>query len=348
MTGGAGFVGSHVVDALLRAGHEVRVIDSLLPRAHNARPDLPSEVQFVHGDLRDAAIVRTALRSVEAICHQAAMVGPGLNLDDAAEYVGANGVATAVLLAEAARAGITRWVLASSVVVYGNGYYHCAEHGMMPAPPRAAADLDAGRFEPRCPSCGSDVEPELLDEDTPPAPCNVFAATKVAQEHLAGAAARSAGLQVAVLRYHHVYGPRTSRSTEYAGPATAFRAALAEGRAPQVFEDGAQYRDFVHVRDVARANLAALSATGSNGSIAPGTSRVFNIGSGQPRTIGELACALVAVYGGPPPEITGAYRVGDVRHLIAASECAQTELSWKPTEDFEAGMREFATTPPRG
>jgi dTDP-L-rhamnose 4-epimerase len=337
VTGGAGFVGSHVVDALVRAGHEVRVID-------RGQPDASSDFQFVHGDLRDAEVVRGALRGVEAICHQAAMVGPGANLDEAAEYVGANDVATAVLLAESARAGISRWVLASSVVVYGAGYYRCAEHGLMPAPARDIADLDAGRFEPRCPTCGAEVEPELLGEDTPCAPSNVFAATKVAQEHLAGAAARFAGLQVAVLRYHHVYGSRTARDSAYAGPATAFRSALAEGRAPEVFEDGGQYRDFVHVRDVARANLAALAATAVHGPIAPGTLRVYNIGSGAPRTVGELASALSEACGGPAPRITGAYRSGDIRHLLADSARAAAELGWTATEDFAAGMAEFTAS----
>ncbi len=347
VTGGAGFIGSHVVEALLDAGHEVRVIDSLLPSVHSGGPQLPSAVQFVHGDVRDAASVRTALRSVQAVVHQAAMVGLGLNLDDAPDYVGANDLGTAVLLAESARAGIERMVLASSMVVYGEGRYGCAEHGTVVAGPRGSVDLDAGRFEPSCPRCGAALRPELVPEDAPLDPRNVYAATKVAQEHLAAAAARTTGMKVAALRYHNVYGPRMPRDTPYAGVASIFRSALAAGRAPQVFEDGGQRRDFVHVRDVARANLAVLEATAPDGLIASGTVRAYNVGSGTPRTVQDLATALARACDGPAPQVTGAYRLGDVRHITASNERLRTELGWAPAEDFDAGMREFAAAPQR-
>lgn len=345
ITGGAGFIGSHVVEAMLTAGHEVRVLDSLLPAVHPGEPDLPSAAQFVRGDVRDAEAVRNALRGVDAVGHQAAMVGLGLNLDDAPGYVGANDLGTAVLLSECARAGIRRLVLASSMVVYGEGRYSCAEHGVVPAAPRAVADLDAGRFEPACPRCGAALTALLVPEDASLDPRNVYAATKVAQEHLASAVARTTGLTVAALRYHNVYGPRMPRDTPYAGVASIFRSALAAGRAPQVFEDGAQRRDFVHVRDVARANLAALDATA--GTIEPGTLRAYNVGSGTPRTVGEMASVLATVCAGPAPEVTGAYRLGDVRHITASNERLRTELGWTPTEDFDDGMREFAAAPQR-
>jgi len=347
VTGGAGFIGSHVVEAALAAGHRVRILDSLLPAVHRRAPELPSDAEFMHGDVRDPAVVTAALEDVDAVLHQAAMVGLGLNLDDAPDYAGANDVGTAVLLAAMARAGVGRLVLASSMVIYGEGRYRCAEHGTVPAGARTTAELDAGRFDPPCPVCGDELVPDMVREDAAPDPRNIYAATKLAQEHLAAAAARVTGARVAALRYHNVYGPRMPRDTPYAGVASIFRSALAGGRAPQVFEDGRQRRDFVHARDVATANLAALAATGDAGPIAAGTLRAYNVGSGTPRTVGELAAALAIACAGPSPEVTGQYRLGDVRHITACSDRLRNELGWTVAEDFAAGMAEFAAAPLR-
>jgi dTDP-L-rhamnose 4-epimerase len=347
VTGGAGFIGSHVAEALVAAGHEVRVLDCLHPAAHRGEPDVPSDVEFRRGDVREPQVVGEALVGVAAVCHQAAMVGLGVGLDDAPDYVGANDLGTAVLLRGMARAGVRRLVLASSMVVYGEGAYRCSTHGPVAAAPRRPADLDAGRFEPPCPHCGSALSPELVAEDTVADPRNVYAATKVAQEHLAAVAARVTGGRVVALRYHNVYGPRMPRDTPYAGVASIFRSALTAGRAPAVFEDGGQRRDFVHVRDVAAANLAALGATGDDSPITPGTLRAYNVGSGQPRTVGDLAAALSVACAGPAPEVTGAWRHGDVRHITACSQRLRDELGWFPVEDFAAGMVEFAAAPQR-
>jgi len=348
LTGGAGFIGSHVAEALAATGHEVRILDALLPAVHRGEPELPTGVEFRHGDVRDRETVRAALEGVDAVCHQAAMVGLGLDLDDAPHYVAANDLGTAVLLAEMARADVRRLVLASSMVVYGEGRYRCPTHDRVVAPPRRVADLDAGIFDPTCPRCAGPLSPELVTEEAAPDPRNVYAATKLAQEHLAAAAARVTGARVAALRYHNVYGPRMPRDTPYAGVASIFRSALAAGRAPEVYEDGRQRRDFVHVRDVATANLAALSATTADGPIRPGALRAYNVGSGEPRTVGELAAALAGATGGPGPRVTGAYRLGDVRHITACSRRLRDELGWAPVEQFAAGMAEFATAPLRG
>jgi dTDP-L-rhamnose 4-epimerase len=347
ITGGAGFIGSHVVEAALAAGYRVRVLDSLLPAVHRTEPDIPSGVDFLRGDVRDAGMVDAALSGVDAVLHQAAMVGLGLNLDDAPEYAGANDLGTAVLLAGMARAQVTRLVLASSMVIYGEGRYRCAEHGVVPAGARTVTALDAGDFEPPCPWCGAALAPELVSEDAPPDPRNVYAATKLAQEHLAAAAARVTGMRVAALRYHNVYGPRMPRDTPYAGVASIFRSALAAGHAPRVFEDGGQRRDFVHVRDVATANLAALAATEAGGPITAGTLRAYNVGSGTPRTVGEMAAVLATACAGPDPVVTGDYRLGDVRHITASAQRLREELNWAPVEDFTAGMAEFAAAPLR-
>ncbi|MFI2200182.1 NAD-dependent epimerase/dehydratase family protein [Streptomyces sp. NPDC020192] len=322
VTGGAGFIGSHVVEALRAGGHE--------PLVYDVRRDPGA-------DVRNPAAVARALAGVDAVCHQAAMVGLGNGVADAAEYVSRNDLGTAVLVAAMAEAGVRRLVLAGSMVVYGEGRYACPRHGVVRPGPRAAADLDAGRFEPLCPRCGAELSPGLVGEDAPADPRNVYAATKLAQEHLAAAWARSTGGSAVSLRYHNVYGPRMPRDTPYAGVASFFRSALARGEAPRVFEDGRQRRDFVHVRDVAEANVAALEAEA-----APGVLTAYNTGSGEPRTVGEMARALADAHGGPRPVITGEYRLGDVRHITADSSRLRAALDWKPRVGFAEGMREFA------
>jgi dTDP-L-rhamnose 4-epimerase len=343
VTGGAGFVGSHVVDALLERGHDVRALDLLLPAAHRERPDyLDARADWIEGDLRDPETTARAVDGVSAVCHQAAMVGLGLDIGDIAEYVAHNDLGTAVLLRALAARGFTgRLVLASSMVVYGEGRYACPRHGVVHAPPRLPQDLDAGRFEPPCPICGAALQPRAVPEDARLDPRNVYAATKVAQEHLCAAFGRETGAPVTALRYHNVYGPRMPRDTPYAGVASIFRSALAAGGVPAVFEDGGQLRDFVHVRDVARANVLALTAPEP----VPGA---FNVASGTPRTVLDMARALTAaIADGREPRITGAWRAGDVRHVFASAALAEDRLGFRAQEDFEAGMREFAAAPLR-
>ena len=346
MTGGAGFIGSHVAERLLAAGHGVRLLDSLRPEVHAVPPAPPAGAELVVADVRDAAAVAAALSGVDAVSHQAAMVGLGVDLDDLPAYAGANDLGTAVLLAGAARAGVRRLVLASSMVVYGEGRYRCAEHGDVAPGPRRPADLDAGRFEPPCPACGRPLAPGLVGEDARLDPRNVYAATKVAQEHLAASWARVAGGTVAALRYHNVYGARMPRDTPYAGVASLFRSALARGRRPGSSRTVASGGTSSHVRDVAAANLAALEAV-TAGAVPAGTLRAYNVGSGVPHTVGEMAAALAAATGGPAPVVTGDYRLGDVRHVTASSARARAELGWYAAVGFADGMAAFATAPLR-
>ncbi|MHB8657657.1 MAG: NAD-dependent epimerase/dehydratase family protein [Solirubrobacteraceae bacterium] len=344
VTGGAGFIGSHIVDMLIDAGIEVRVLDSLLPAAHRVRPDyLNPQAEFVLGDLGDPDVIRDALVGVEAVCHQAAMVGLGLDARDMPNYVRHNDLGTAVLLTELARGRFTgRLIVASSMVVYGEGAYRCRRHGQVAPPPRDPADLRHARFAPRCPGCGSNLISVAVDESAPLDPRNVYAATKVHQEHLCFAFSRETGVPVTALRYHNVYGARMPRDTPYAGVAAIFASALAAGCPPRVFEDGRQMRDFVHVRDVARANVLALTGDRSR----PG---VFNVASGTPRSVGDLAGALADAAGpqAPRPVITGEFRLGDVRHVFASSERAKRLLGFEATENFHAGMVEFSRAPLR-
>ncbi|MCZ7434528.1 NAD-dependent epimerase/dehydratase family protein [Streptomyces sp. WMMC1477] len=330
VTGGAGFIGSHIVTALETAGHEAVVFD-LVPSAAS-----------VQGDVRDAEAVAKALAGVDAVSHQAAMVGLGRGFGDAAAYVGANDLGTAVLLEQMAEARVGRLVLAGSMVVYGEGCYACAVHGVVRPGARAVPDLDAGRFEPPCPQCGAALSPGLVAEDAAADPRNVYATTKLAQEHLAAAWARATGGRVISLRYHNVYGDGMPRDTPYAGVASFFRSALERGEPPRVFEDGRQRRDFVHVDDVARANVVALEAVAGRPA---GELRAYNTGSGEPHTVGELASALAAAQGGPAPVVTGEYRLGDVRHITASSRRLRDELGWCPRVGFREGVERFARAP---
>ncbi len=341
VTGGAGFIGSHVVDRLVEAGREVRVLDCLHPAAHSGRPGyLNPAAELRIGDVTDPETVAAALDGVDAVCHQAAMVGLGLDFGEAQDYVAANDLGTARLLsALAARRYRGPLVLASSMVVYGEGGYECARHGPVRPPARARRDLEAGRFEPPCPRCGEPLEPRPVPEDAPLDPRSLYAATKLHQEQLCALFAREQeGVRFTALRYHNVYGPRMPRDTPYAGVASIFRSAIAAGRSPAVFEDGRQLRDFVHVADVSRANLIALDPEA-------GAAGAFNVASGEPRSIGEMAGLLTraAGPGAPAPRVTGEFRLGDVRHVFADSGLAAERLGFRAEVGLEAGMREFAT-----
>jgi len=292
------------------------------------------------GDVSDPETLAAALDGVDAVCHQAAMVGLGTDFTETPDYVRANDLGTARLLAElAARRFRGPLVLASSMVVYGEGGYRCPRHGPVRPAARARADLEAGRFEPPCPHCGEPLEPCSVPEEAPLDPRSVYAATKLQQEHLCGLFAREQeGIRFTALRYHNVYGPRMPRDTPYAGVASIFRSAIAAGRSPAVFEDGGQLRDFVHVSDVARANVIALDSDA-------GAAGAFNIASGKPRSVRTMADLLVqeAGPGAPAPRVTGEFRLGDVRHVFADASRAEAQLGFTAAVDLEAGMREFAT-----
>ena len=360
VTGAAGFIGSHIASMVREAGHEVRGLDSLTPAVHNGRPSHVA-CDLVEGDVRDPAAVDKALTGVDAVCHQAAMVGLGVDLSDLPMYSDVNVTGTAVLLEAMGRHGIGGLVFASSMVVYGEGAYDCAVHGRVRPLPRDPGDLAAGLFEPRCPVCGSSLGTSTVGEDAPLDPRNAYAASKVAQEHLAASWARLTGGVAIGLRYHNVYGPRMPRDTPYSGVAAIFRSCLENGVPPRVFEDGGQRRDFIHVRDVAQANLLALSAVAGGGAggrgSADGSLRCYNVASGEPHTVGEMASALASAFGGPgpggtggpggpggiEPVVTGEYRLGDVRHIVASPEGAARDLGFRAQTPFAAGIAEFAT-----
>ncbi|GAA1578191.1 NAD-dependent epimerase/dehydratase family protein [Kribbella sancticallisti] len=336
LTGGAGFIGRHVHAQLLTEGHEVGVLDSLRPDVHGQQPEAVERAsgELTVGDVRDAAAVDRALDGVDAVVHLAAKVGLGVDLDDMDDYVSSNSLGTAVLLRQMGRRQVRRLVYASSMVVYGEGHYDCDRHGPVAPGPRRVEDLERGQFEPPCPRCGAFLRPGLVHEDAALDPRNTYAASKLNGEHLAATWARETGGQVAAMRFHNVYGPGMPRDTPYAGVAAIFRSALERGEAPKVYEDGGQRRDFIHVRDIATAVATAISADHP-----PFTA--FNVGTGTVRTIGDLAAELSTAYDGPAPVVTGAYRLGDVRHITASSAKLRETLGWKPDYDLTSGIADL-------
>jgi dTDP-L-rhamnose 4-epimerase len=339
LTGAAGFIGSRVATALGEAGHEVVAVDAMLPAAHGKNTEPPEGVKRV--DVRDAAAVASLLGGVDVVCHQAAVVGAGIDAADAPSYGSHNDYATSVLLAEMFAAGCRRLVLASSMVVYGQGRFRCAEHGVVDPLPRTRADLDAGIFEHRCPVGGEELQWQLVDENAPLRPRSLYAASKLAQEHYALAWAESTGGSVVALRYHNVYGPNMPRDTPYSGVAAIFRSQLEAGDVPRVFEDGGQMRDFVHVDDIAAANV--LSVESDLGGFNPA-----NVCSGKPISILEVATELCEARGESAPVVTGQYRSGDVRHIVASPAGAKELLQFNAAVDPRDGLREFAYAPLRG
>ena len=340
VTGGCGFIGSHLVDALIAAGHRVRVLDSLDPQAHEG--GIPrfhnAEAELVRGDLRDRAAVRRALSDADVVFHQGAMVGNGQSMYEIERYIDVNAVGTAVLMEEvvARRDRIQRVVAASSMVVYGDGAYSCPEHGLVRPQPRAERDLAAQLWEPRCPSCGVFVSPEPTDENKPLAATSPYAIGKLASETIVLVTGSSFGVEAVALRYLNVFGRRQALSNPYTGVAAIFATQLRSGRRPTVFEDGGQQRDLVHVSDVVRANLLAMDAPQAAGA-------AINIGTGTTLTIAGLARTLAGALGVDlEPDITQRFRVGDVRHCFASTDRAERLLGFRAQADRAAELRDLA------
>jgi dTDP-L-rhamnose 4-epimerase len=342
LTGSAGFIGTAVGTALDDDGHEVVRVDLMLPIAHGSSA-APARTHQL--DLRDADAWPDLLDGIDAVCHQAAVVGAGVRVGDLPAYAGHNDLGTAVLLAAMHEAGVRRLVLASSMVVYGEGRYTCPEHGDQSPPPRTPTALDGGDFDNHCPVCGAVLDWALVDETARLDPRSSYAASKVAQEHYTSAWVRQADSSAVALRYHNVYGPGMPRDTPYSGVAAMFRSSLERGEAPQVYEDGGQMRDFVHVADVGRCNVTALESVVASDA---GRYDAYNVASGEPVAILQVAEMVGAgTASGMAPEVTGGYRLGDVRHIVASPERARAELGFSAQVRPADGLREFATAPLR-
>ena len=350
LTGAGGFIAGHVADVARERGHEVVGLDAWLDAAHGpgggAGPWAAEDPGIVDLDLRTAepgGPLDDLLREVDVVSHQAAMVGNGVDAQDLPAYAEHNDAGTARLLAAMARTGRTELVLASSMVVYGDGRYDCPEHGDVPPAVRRDEDLAAGRYDPRCPVCGGDITWRLIDESTPFLPRTSYAASKVAQEHFAGAWCTLESARTVALRYHNVYGPGMPADTPYSGVAAIFRSAIERGEVPRVFEDGQQMRDFVHVRDVALANVLSIEQVAQH----PVGVTPYNVASGTPTTIGQMARILASAAGAGEPELTGDYRGFDVRHVVASPEAAAAGLGFRAEIAPEDGLAQLATAPLR-
>jgi dTDP-L-rhamnose 4-epimerase len=339
VTGGAGFVGSHTVDALLCAGHRVRVFDNLDPQVHsNGWPAyLPAEVEVVRGDMRDLDAVRRAVRGMEVIYHLAAAVGVGQSMYEIAHYMESNTQGTANLLQALldCKLQFEKLMVASSMSIYGEGQYRCPEHGETAAAPRGPAQLRAKDWELHCPACGGDMAPVATPETKPLQCTSIYALSKKDQEEMTLLFGRTYNVPVVALRYFNIYGTRQSLSNPYTGVAAIFASRLLNGNTPMIFEDGQQQRDFVSVHDVVRANLLAMERSQADG-------MALNIGSGEAVTVEGVARALsksMAVE--VAAEITGKYRAGDIRHCFADISAARRLLGYEPKLHFSQGVREL-------
>lgn len=339
ITGGAGFIGSHAADALLDAGYEVRVLDNLHAQVHgNARlrpPYLTDGAELIVGDVTDPVAVERALRGVDKVLHLASAVGVGQSMYDIASYVRANELGTAVLLEALSKHPVAKLVVASSMSIYGEGLCRSAEGRSVSPDERPVSQLRAGDWELRGPG-GEALEPIPTPETKQPTLSSIYALNKYAQERMCLITGKAYGISTLALRFFNVFGTRQALSNPYTGVLAIFAARLLNERPPLVFEDGRQRRDFVHVRDVARACLLALDSELAG--------EVFNIGSGQPRSILSIAQDLARVLGRAriSAEITGKYRAGDIRHCFADIETSRARLGFAPQVSFEDGLDELA------
>lgn len=337
ITGGAGFVGSHLADALLAAGHHVRIFDNLTDQVHHhGIPDyLSQDTEFVQGDVRDAAAVRRALHGIDVVFHMAAAVGVGQSMYEIEHYMGTNTQGTAVLLQELLRrrSRAEKLVLASSMSIYGEGKYLCARCGDAAPQLRAVDQLRTKRWEPECPACGEALTPVPTDESKPLQCSSIYALSKKNQEEMCLLFGRTYALPVVALRYFNIYGTRQALSNPYTGVAANFASRLMNGNPPLIFEDGGQMRDFVSVQDVVEANLAAMDCARADG-------MALNIGSGEPISIREVAAELArAMDSDIAAELTQKYRAGDVRHCFADISAARKFLGYRPRVRFTDGLK---------
>ncbi|MGI8587561.1 MAG: NAD-dependent epimerase/dehydratase family protein [Chloroflexia bacterium] len=343
--GGAGFIGSHLVDALVERGHRVRVLDALVPQVHGSQPFgadgrpryLHPAAEFVRADITDAEAVRRALNGVAVVFHEAAEVGVGQSMYEIVRYTRANTLGTAVLLEllAADRGRVRKLVVASSMSLYGEGAYSCPDHGIVYPRLRPDAQLAARDWEMRCPHCGQLVAPAPTGEEKPLFPTSIYAINKRDQEEMSLVTGRAYGIPTVALRYFNVYGARQALSNPYTGAAAIFSARLLNDRPPVIFEDGGQLRDFTHVSDIVRANLLAIETDAAD-------YEAVNVGTGTATSITSLAEALARGLGKEiAPDVVGRFRAGDIRHCYADTSKAKRLLGYCAHVAFESGMAEL-------
>jgi dTDP-L-rhamnose 4-epimerase len=338
VTGGAGFVGTHLVRALVERGDDVVVLDSLEPQVHGARePDLPAEVEFVHGNVGDTARADEALRGVDQVVHLAAAVGVGQSMYEIARYTELNTMATARFLERvvAQRPMPARLVVASSMSIYGEGEYVCEEHGRLAPGPRPEEQLLARQWELSCPTCGSELRTVGTSETKALIPTSIYAITKRDHEEMCLVTGAAYGIPTVALRFFNIYGPGQALSNPYTGVAAIFASRLLNGRSPLVFEDGEQTRDFIHVSDIVNGILLALESDAAAG-------HAINLGTGIPTNVAQVAEVIAAGMGLDIEAVRNdRYRAGDIRHCRADVTLARELLGFEARVRFADGMGEL-------
>jgi len=335
VTGGAGFIGSHLVGRLLERGDHVVVLDSLEEQVHGGVPPaLPGDVEVLVGDVGDAELADKALGRADRVVHLAAVVGVGQSMYEIDRYVRMNTMATATFLERIVprRDSLSRLVVASSMSIYGEGEYVCEEHGVVVVSPRPEEQLAARQWECRCRVCGRELQPVPTSEAKPLIPTSVYAVSKRDHEELSLVVGAAYGLPTVALRFFNVYGPGQSLSNPYTGVAAIFASRLLNGNAPVIFEDGRQSRDFIHVSDIVEGILLALEAPAADGAR-------INLGTGRPSTVDDVAAALARGLGVEiEPTRPGQYRAGDIRHCFADATLARELLGFEASVTLESGM----------
>ena len=338
ITGGAGFIGSHLADDLIASGHHVRCLDNLSPQVHGhdaVRPDyLHPDVELIVGDVRDAKALRQSLEGIDVVFHFAAMVGVGQSMYEVAEYTSVNNIGTATLFQELIRKPVDKLIVASSVCLYGEGMYEAADGRLIEGTESPLHQLKAGDWELRDDQ-GNELTPLPTPESKPPTLSSIYALSKFDQEKMCLMLGRSYGIPTVALRFFNVFGTRQALSNPYTGVLAIFGSRLLNDRPPLIFEDGYQKRDFVSVKDVARACRLAMEKAEADG-------RTFNIGSGSSYTICEVADRMAAALGKDiSPEVNGQYRVGDIRHCFANITLARDVLGFEPEYNLDNGLAEL-------
>lgn len=337
VTGGAGFIGSHLVDALIELGYGVRVFDNLEPQVHGLNLDKPDyinpEAEFVKGDVRFINRLEKAMTDVDIIFHEASAVGSGQSFFKISKYVAVNSLGTANLLQILInkKIRIKKLIVASSMSIYGEGKYLCSRCGVVYPPLRSTHQMKLGLWEMKCPNCSANVVPLPIDEEKPLAPTTIYGITKRDQEDLTMTVARAFNIPAICLRYFTVYGPRQSLSNPYAGIFAIFVSRILDGESPPIFEDGLETRDFIHVKDVVKANILALESNINEG--------IFNVGTGSPTSILSLANMLIRKMDSKViPVLSGKFRPGEVRHGFADNSKIAKRLGFQPSVKIEDGI----------
>jgi dTDP-L-rhamnose 4-epimerase len=338
ITGGAGFIGSHLADNLLRRGYQVRALDCLSPQVHGNPPRRPAyldaEVELMVGDVRDPRAVRRALRGVDSIVHLAAKVGVGQSMYQIEDYIAANNMATAVLLEALVEKPVRRLIVASSMSIYGEGMYRDPDGNLVPGGERTLQQLQTHEWELRN-SRGEPLTPVRTPETKPPALASIYALSKFDQERMCLLVGRAYRIPTVALRFFNIYGPRQALTNPYTGVLAIFAAKLLNDQPPLIFEDGHQRRDFVHVSDVAEGIRLALESGAEDA--------VFNLGSGENLSVWQVAKRMAVALNKEEiqPRIAGQYRVGDIRHCFADISRARAVLGYAPKIGFEEGLADL-------